>query len=189
VGAAVSALLQGERDPQPVLFLPYLQGERTPFWDANLRGAFIGLNRNHRGIDLAWAVLEGIAFLNRIVLERAERALGRPVTEIRFGGGASSNPIWRQLKADICERPVLVGASSEPGVSGAATVAWTGLGRYPSLAAAQQALARIAHRHEPDRSRAAIYRPLFDLYRQSHDALVPTLHKLAVQTSGARRIA
>jgi xylulokinase len=179
VGTAIDGLLRGPRDPQPLLFLPYLQGERTPFWDADLRGAFIGLNRNHRGIDLAWAVLEGIAFLNRIVLERAESALGRPVTEIRFGGGASSNPVWRQIKADICERPVLVGESTEPGVLGAAAVAWTGLGHFPTLEAAQQALVRIAHRHEPDATRATLYRPLFDLFRQSHEALAPTSRALA----------
>jgi xylulokinase len=179
VGTAVDALLRGRTDPQPVLFLPYLQGERTPFWDADLRGAFIGLNRNHRGADLAWAVLEGIGFLNRIVLERAETALGHPVAEIRFGGGAASNPIWRQIKADICERPVLVGESSQPGTLGAAAVAWTGLRQFPSLDAAQRALARVAYRHEPDAARAAFYRPLFDLFRQSHDALAPTSHALA----------
>jgi xylulokinase len=179
VGTAIDALLRGKPDPQPVLFLPYLSGERTPFWDADLRGAFIGLTRNHRGIDLAWAVLEGIAFLNRIVLERAEAALGHPVTEIRFGGGAASNSIWRQIKADICERPVLVGESSQPGTLGAAAVAWTGLRRFPTLDAAQQALARVAHRHEPDPARAAFYRPLFDLFRQSHDALAPTSRALA----------
>jgi xylulokinase len=179
VGPAIDALLRGSRDPQPLLFLPYLSGERTPFWDADLRGAFIGLNRNHRGVDLAWAVLEGIAFLNRIVLERAETALGHPVAEIRFGGGAASNSIWRQIKADICERPILVGESSQPGTLGAAAVAWTGLRQFPTLDAAQQALARVAHRHEPDAARAAFYRPLYDLFRQSHDALAPTSRALA----------
>jgi xylulokinase len=185
VGMAIDALLRGRTDPQPVLFLPYLSGERTPFWDADLRGAFIGLNRNHRGIDLAWAVLEGIAFLNRIVLERAETALGHPVAEIRFGGGAASNPIWRQIKADICQRPILVGESSQPGTLGAAAVAWTGLRQFPSLAAAQQALARVAYRHEPDPARAASYRKLFDLFRQSHDALAPTSRALAALARNA----
>jgi xylulokinase len=113
------------------------------------------------------------------VLERAESALGRPVAEIRFGGGAASNSIWRQIKADVCERPVLVGESSQPGTLGAAAVAWTGLRHFPSLEAAQQALARVAHRHEPDPARAVLYRPLFDLFRQSHDALAPTSRALA----------
>lgn len=47
-GAFLDAVLAGPREPEPVLFLPYLQGERVPYWDPHLRGAFIGLNRRHR---------------------------------------------------------------------------------------------------------------------------------------------
>ena len=77
IGAALNHLLAAPRDPQDLLFLPYLQGERVPYWDPSLRGAFIGLHRRHGPGDLARAVLEGIAFVNRIVLERAEAAIGR----------------------------------------------------------------------------------------------------------------
>eukprot|EP01038_Epipyxis_sp_PR26KG_P018653 gene18653-26375_t len=129
-GQRIDALLAGRRHPQPLLFLPYLQGERVPYWNPALRGAILGLGRQHGATDLAYAVLEGVAFLNRIVLERAEAALGSAVGEIRFGGGAAANPVWSQIKADICGRPVVVGASGEPGLLGAAIVAWTGLGRF-----------------------------------------------------------
>ncbi len=138
-GQRIDALLAGRRHPQPLIFLPYLQGERVPYWNPALRGAILGLGRQHGATDLAFAVLEGVAFLNRIVLERAEAALGAPVGEIRFGGGAAANPVWSQIKADICGRPVVVGASGEPGLLGAAIVAWTGLGRFASLAQAQEA--------------------------------------------------
>ncbi|HEY3599883.1 MAG TPA: FGGY-family carbohydrate kinase [Paraburkholderia sp.] len=175
---ALAALLAGRRNPQALLFLPYLQGERVPWWDAALRGAFVGLNRSHTSTDMAWAVLEGVAFHNKLVLNRAEEALGHAVSEIRFGGGAASNPLWRQIKADICERAVVVGAASEPGIVGAAAVAWTGLGVFASLREAQQKLARIAQRCEPDPARTAFYRPLFDLYRRSASALAPISHQL-----------
>eukprot|EP01042_Synura_sphagnicola_P024466 gene24466-31309_t len=94
VGQEIDALLSGPRQPQPLLFLPYLQGERVPYWDPSLRGALVGLNRRHGPTDLAFAVLEGVACLNRIVLERAEAALGSAAAEIRFGGGAAANPVW-----------------------------------------------------------------------------------------------
>lgn len=178
VGKSMDELLAGARHPEPVLFLPYLQGERVPYWDPNLRGAFIGLGRQHGPTDLAWAVLEGIAFLNRLVLERAEAATGRKVTEIRFGGGAAANTVWRQVKADICERPVVVGAAREPGALGSAIVAWTGLGRFVSLAEAQEQLVDIAARHEPDPARAPFYGNLLALYRQSEKALAPISHAL-----------
>lgn len=173
VGSEIDALLAGPRHPQPLLFLPYLQGERVPYWSPSLRGAFIGLNRQHGATDLAYAVLEGVAFLNRIVLERAEAALGQPVAEIRFGGGAAANPVWSQIKADTCGRPVVVGASKEPGLLGAAIVAWTGLGRFGSLAEAQEKLVAVSTRFEPDAARHAGYDALFALYRRGETALAP----------------
>lgn len=179
VGREIDALLAGLRQPQPVLFLPYLQGERVPYWNPGLRGAFIGLNRRHGATDLAYAVLEGVAFLNRIVLERAEAATGRPVAEIRFGGGGAANPVWSQIKADICGRPVAVGASSEPGLLGAAIIAFTGLGRFASLVEAQAALVTAAARFEPNPSRKAAYDALFALYLQSEQALAPISQELA----------
>ncbi len=179
IGRDIDALLTGPRHAQPLLFLPYLQGERVPYWNPSLRGAFIGLNRQHGATDLAWAVLEGVAFLNRIVLERAEAALGAPVSEIRFGGGAANNRLWCQIKADICRRPVVVGHAKEPGILGAAIVAWTGLGRFASLAEAQAALVDVSARFEPDPARAALYDKLFLLYRRSETALAPISTELA----------
>jgi len=142
VGATIDKLLAGQRHPQPLIFLPYLQGERVPYWNPNLRGAFIGLGRQHGPTDLAYAVLEGVACLNRIVLERAETALGTKVGEIRFGGGGAANPVWAQIKADLLGRPVVIGSAKEPGLLGAAIIAWTGLRRFASLAAAQDAPSR-----------------------------------------------
>lgn len=179
VGHAMHVLLDAPRDPQPALFLPYLQGERVPYWDPQLRGAFLGLNRRHGPGDLAWAVLEGVAFLNRTVLERAETALGAPVAEIRFGGGAASNPHWCQVKADICERPVVVGQADQPGVIGAAAAAWTALGRYASFAQAQDALARPARRYDPDATRRNAYHRMYAQFRAAEAALTPVSHALA----------
>jgi len=178
IARSIEALLAGPRHPQPVLFLPYLQGERVPYWDPSLRGALIGLQRQHGASDLAWAVLEGVAFLNRVVLERAEAAVGASVSEIRFGGGAAANPLWRQVKADICGRPILVGAAPQPGLLGAAILAWTGLGHFASLAQAQDRLVAIAARHEPDAAAVARYDRLYGLFRQSEAALAPVSQAL-----------
>lgn len=179
IGPELDALLAQTRDRQPLLFLPYLQGERTPYWDPALRGAYIGLNRRHRPVDCAYAVLEGIAFLNRIVLERAEAALGQPVREVRFGGGGAANAIWCQIKADICGRPFVVTEAAEPGLVGSAIAAWQALGAVPSLAAGQEALVRTAHRYEPRREVATFYARLFGLYRASETALRPISRALS----------
>ena len=178
-GAVMANMLSGVRDAEPLLFLPYLQGERVPYWDPSLRGAFVGLNRRHGATDLAYAVLEGVAFQNRIVLERAEAALGRQARELRLGGGAAANPVWCQIKADVCGCPVVVGVGREPGILGAAIVAWTGLGRFASLADAQAALVAVAQIYTPDPKRRAAYDRLFALFRRSEAALAPISSELA----------
>jgi xylulokinase len=161
------------------LFLPYLQGERVPYWDPNLRGAFLGLNRHHGAADLAWAVLEGVAFLNRVVLDRAEAGLGQQVSEIRLGGGAATNPVWCQVKADICGRPIAIGTSQQPGILGAAILGWTALGRFPSLGAAQETLVSVAARYAPDAARSAWYDDLYRVFQRGEAALIPVAHDLA----------
>ncbi|WP_082613287.1 xylulokinase [Bosea sp. Root483D1] len=189
IGPEIDALLGRPRQSQPLLFLPYLQGERVPYWDPSLRGALVGLNRQHGPTDLAFAVLEGVACLNRIVLERAETALGRAATEIRFGGGAAANPVWSQVKADLCGRPVVVAASKEPGLLGAAIVAFTGLGRFVSLAEAQEALVIVARRFEPDPALKPAYDALFALFRRAEDVLAPISRDLVAAAEEKRPLA
>lgn len=174
----LDALLAAPRDPQPALFVPYLSGERVPHWDAALRGAFLGLSRRHGPGDLAWAVLEGVAFQNRLVLERAEAATDR-VAELRFGGGGAANARWRQVKADVCGRPVVTGAAKEPGLVGAAMLACVGLGRFESLAAAQAAMVRTGARCAPDPARAKLYDGLYAQWRAAEAAIAPVSRALA----------
>ena len=174
VGAAVERLLASPRQAQLALFLPYLNGERTPYWDADLRAGFVGLHRSHGSADLVWAVLEGVACLNRTVLDRAEAAYG-PVAEIRFGGGGAVSPAWRQVKADVLDRPVIGTAEPECGLLGAGIAAWTALGRFPDLPAAQDAMVRTAGRCEPGRDTSF----LLCQFRAAEAAMAPISRGLA----------
>src|SRR5436853_113266 len=101
------------------------------------------------------------------------QATGTMVSEIRFGGGGAANARWCQIKADICERPVVVGRSTEPGLTGAAVIAWTGLGRFASLKDAQSQLVQVANRYTPDTARTERYRAQFGLFREAEVALAP----------------
>ena len=128
-------------------------------------------------------MLEGIAFYNRIILERAEAATGQRVREIRFGGGGADTPAWRQIKADICGRPVVVSQTRETGLMGTAAVAWTGLGIFETLEAAQSALVRTDARCEPDAKRAELYDELFKQFRAAETALSPVSAALVAISS------
>jgi xylulokinase len=178
-GEMLEQLLRTPRDAAPALFLPFLQGERVPYWNPHLRAAWLGLNRRHGPADLAWAVLEGVAFLNRTVLERAEAALGSPVREIRCGGGGAASAAWCQVKADVTGRPVVVGRAAQPGLLGCAAVAWTGLGVFADLQQAEQALFHPARRHEPDPARHTAYTSLYQAWTQAVAALKPQAEGIA----------
>jgi len=112
---------------QPLLFYPFLYGERTPFWDGDLRAAFLGLSAAHQRGDQIRAVMEGVAFVNRQVLERAEEACGQKAQEIRLAGGGTRSPVWNQIRANILQRPVMVAKTHEMGLRGALAIARLGL--------------------------------------------------------------
>jgi xylulokinase len=86
------------------LFLPHLTGERTPYLDARMRGAWLGLALHHDRPAILRAVLEGVAFGLREALEALPGAAAAP--QLRLAGGGSTSPPWRQLLADVLRRPL-----------------------------------------------------------------------------------
>ncbi|HEX9118583.1 MAG TPA: FGGY-family carbohydrate kinase, partial [Anaerolineae bacterium] len=101
-------LLAAEAPPgcHNLIFLPYLMGERSPLWDPDARGAYVGLTLAHTRADLVRAVLEGVTFHLRSILD-AFSAAGLLIEEMRVIGGGGKGHFWRQLMADIYEVPVL----------------------------------------------------------------------------------
>ncbi|NKE44943.1 FGGY-family carbohydrate kinase [Roseomonas frigidaquae] len=164
-------------DPIPLIFLPTLAGERVPHWDPDLRGAFLGLRRDHGAAELARAVMQGIAFNNRTVLDRAEAAAGRQAVALHLGGGGAT-PGWAQLRADVLGRPVLLPATAEPGLLGAAIVAFAHL-EGTGLAAMQDALARPAARILPDAARHTEATRLHAIFQAAEAAVAPISRRLA----------
>jgi len=122
VEQALAALPAGLCD---IVFRPYLEGERAPFWDHTLKASFDGLRTGHRMPDLLHAVLQGVALHERLVLERAGCAPGAAVV---LAGGAARHPGWNQLRADILQRRILVMQDAEASLRGAALLAWSAAG-------------------------------------------------------------
>jgi xylulokinase len=132
-------------------FLPYLQGERTPWWDSAARGAFAGLALTTGRPDLCRAVLEGIACGWRQIIELLEARTGVHAPELLCVGGGSANPLHNRIKASLLRRPVLALRFAETTSLGAALIAGLGAGVYPNLDAARDATHALrAHdRFEP----------------------------------------
>lgn len=88
-----------------LVFLPYLMGERTPIWDPHARGVFIGLSTSHTRGHLHRAVLEGVAFAFRQMMEILTDT-GAPIREVIAINGGAKSPLWRQIFADVMNVPV-----------------------------------------------------------------------------------
>lgn len=139
------------------LFLPYLAGERTPLWRADVRGAFEGLSRGHRADDFLWSVLEGVAIAVRGILASAVDGSGERLSEVCVAGGGAQSDAWCQIKADVINAPMVRSAHRETGLVGAAIAAAVGLGWHPSLAAAADAMCPVERVFEPRPALASFY--------------------------------
>jgi xylulokinase len=121
-----AALAVADAAPADTVFLPYLSGERFPFFDAEVRAAFLGLSADSSREALYYAVLEGVGLAIRANLERLDpQAEGR----IRLAGGGAQSVVWPQMLADILRRPV--GVPADPAnatATGAFLVAAEALG-------------------------------------------------------------
>ena len=171
-------LLAARSGSAPLLFHPYLNGERTPFWDTDLRAGFIGLAASHAPGDLVRAVMEGTAFLNRIVLERAEKAAGQSSGAIRIAGGGAGSAAWNQIRADILGRPVLAAPGQEMGLVGGLALARLALKRDLEPGGGERLGADFV-RFGPDAARRARYDALYRVFHASHSAIADASHQLA----------
>ncbi len=153
-----------------LLWAPYLFGERTPHLDPNARAAFVGINASTTRAHYIRAVLEGVAYsLKDSFTLFAE--LGIPVETIRLGGGGARGPLWRQIQADVYDHPVELLEAEEGGAFGAALLAGTGVGAWPSVEAACNATVRAAEIIQPRHAAAMAagytrYRKLYPALRQ-----------------------
>jgi xylulokinase len=117
-----------------LFFLPYLVGERSPLMDPKAKGGFIGLTLGHGTGHLVRAVLEGVAFALRQIIEVIEQC-GAEGTQFVASGAGLASPLWRQIMADVLARPLAQGVDAQVGERagmGAAMVAGIGTGHYSS---------------------------------------------------------
>ena len=137
-----------ERGGNDLLFLPYLVGTNAPEFDAQANGVFWGLRQEHDAIDMAHAVMEGVAFVLRKNTENI-RAKGTALTSIIATGGGAKSPVWCQLQADITGLDVLIPKEKEAACLGAAMVAAVSDGRYESFEEAAKEKVSFVKRFTP----------------------------------------
>ncbi|SFO69824.1 gluconokinase [Geodermatophilus dictyosporus] len=159
-----------------LLCLPYLLGERAPWWRSGLRGAYVGLRREHRRPHLVRAAVEGVCQQLALVRD-AFSATGLPVREVRATGGAVASSLWVRTLAAALDLPVRVADSPEGTGLGACLLGLHALGSLPDLDAAT-ALVGVSDPVEPDPAAAGLYARLRPLLEQSTQALTGVLTTL-----------
>ncbi len=159
-----------------LLFHPYLQGERAPYWDAKLRGDFIGLTMSHTPAHFARALYEGIAYSIRDLLEAAE-ALGFGFGTLRLLGGGARSDLWRRIIADVTGHEVQRMESGDAAF-GAALLAGIGAGVFAGPEDAVLKCVQLRDSIAPDPAAHERYGKYFEIYKAAQAALAPVNHRL-----------
>ena len=157
-----------------LLFLPYLQGERTPHLDAYARGGWIGLTASHNRRHLVRSVLEGVAFSLKDCFAIIEEQ-GLKLEQVRTTGGGAKSPLWRQIIADVLGVELVTTNAQEGPAFGAALLAGVASGIYSSVQQACDATVRIVERTEPQQATMPVYAYMYEQYRALYPALKPIL--------------
>lgn len=160
-----------------LIFLPYLTGERAPYWNPDLRAVFFGLSRGHGREHLIRAVLEGVIYQMHAVARSLESVVGEPL-EIRATGGFAQSDLWRQIMADIFGREISFPESHESSCWGAALLGMKALGAIDSLDTAKD-MTKIATHQTPRQENLGVYRDLNGIFGRLYERLEPEFRALA----------
>jgi xylulokinase len=161
-----------------LLFLPYLIGERSPWWSPEARACFVGLSLKHGRSHMARAVMEGVAYNMRLIAD-AFSEQGKSFSRIRMIGGGARSATWRQIFADVLERPVTTLAFLEEATSvGAAIAGGVGIGLFARLEDGVKIIGETGSTL-PDSSRSRAYEKYRAAFRRAYEQLVPVFSMLA----------
>jgi xylulokinase len=166
-----------------VMFTPWLNGERTPVEDRTLRGAFLNVSLTTGRKHLSRAVLEGVAFNARWLLDAVEGFVHRPFASLRILGGGAQSDLWCQVHADILGRRLeRVAEPTYANLRGAALFAAISLGRM-SLDDVR-GLVRVTDNFEPEPKARAVYEPMYAEFKQFYGRLHSSYARLNRPNAG-----
>jgi xylulokinase len=164
----------GEAPPgaDGVTFLPALSGAMAPEWIASARGAFYGLTPSHGVAHMARAVLEGLAFAMRDVLDRVKQ-LGVECNALRIVGGGGRSSLWKQIRADLVGLPAETPRHVDTSAIGAALLAAKASGFITDIGKTVLELNPIADVAMPLAQHREAYENAYRRYRQLFSSLRP----------------
>ncbi|EIW9478616.1 MULTISPECIES: xylulokinase [Klebsiella] len=174
VPALLAAAQAAAENADPVWFLPYLSGERTPHNNPQAKGVFFGLTHQHGPAELARAVLEGVGYALADGMDVVHSCGVKPESVTLIGGGARS-AYWRQMLADISGQQLNFRTGGDVGPAlGAARLAQLGVHQGAAFSDLLPQLP-LEQAHLPDAQRFARYAPRRETFRQIYQQLKPLM--------------
>ena len=163
-----------------VVFLPYLLGERTPRWNPEAKGAFLGLTLEHKRADLLRAVLEGVTLNLSIILDIFRERI--PINEITLIGGGAKGEAWRKIMADAYEAEIVKLNYLEEATSmGAAIIGGVGCGIFTGFDVVDR-FVKPVDRTPPDSANSTVYHKAKALLNDSYESLAHLFPRLGKRT-------
>jgi len=159
-------------------FLPYLNGERTPYPDPYAKGVFFGLSYRHGLNEITRSVMEGVTFSLRDTIELLREA-NVSVDEVRASGGGAKSNLWLQMQADIYNANIVTTNVSETGCVGAAILAGIGAGHFKDAKEACDRFIKPVSVTEPNVDHVEMYEDYYKTYRSLYGTLKDTFAEQA----------
>ncbi len=160
-----------------LIYLPYLLGERSPRWNTEAKGAFIGLKMESKREDLFRSVLEGVCFNLNVILNCFKQHIS--INQMTVIGGGAKGSLWRQIMADIYDMPVIKPNYLEEATSmGAAITAGVGTGIFKSFDIVHQFLKTEECTYQNEENKTT-YEKMYPIFNLAYESLINVYTQLA----------
>lgn len=175
-GSSPYQVMENEAGKIPIgseglVLLDYFQGNRTPYKDPMAKGVIYGLTLRHSKAHIYRAILEGIAFGMRNIIDNMETS-DFSIDVIRGCGGVTKNPLWLQIISDVTGKPIMLTKhSSNSGVLGCAIVGAVGSRLYHNFEEAVDAMVQCTDTIVPDKNAHSAYNANYKKYLKLYDYL------------------
>lgn len=172
-------LQQSQPGAKGCMFLPYLMGERCPWWDPHANGSFLGLRLNTSKADMLRAVLEGVAMNLNVIWNVVKQSIRPDVMYVIGGGGLGDT--FMQIFADVFQVPVAVLANTrECNAMGAAVIAGMGAGLFNRDYSITEQFICVEKRFQPDPQLTPMYEQKQQLFEEAYHLLSPLDRKISM---------
>jgi ribulose kinase len=161
-----------------LIVLDYFQGNRTPHTDSAARGAIWGLSLQSSRDHIYRALMEGIAYGMRDILEVFARR-GFAVSRIIASGGGTRSPLLMRICADVLGKPLYVTREPEASLLGSAILAAVGAGAYADPVEAAREMVTISGEYQPDMKHHEEYEFYFRSYQQTYPQLAGLMSSMS----------